>query len=138
MARVPRRIFISSATTDTDWALDLSDHLEKAGLEPWVMAAEILPGSNWSQAAGEALNRADAIVVLVSPEAMKSDRVRHEIQYALGNERFENRLIPVLVKRTPPNDIPWILRDLQWAEGKPDQVARQVVKTLRVSSAQAR
>ena len=117
MAKALRQVFISAAKSDNAWARDLSERLEKAGIDTWVPVAEILPGANWSREIGRALDRADAMVVLVSPDAMKSDWVRREIQFALGEERFENRLIPVQVRRTPSDDIPWILRELQWAEG---------------------
>lgn len=71
------------------------------------------------------------MIVLVSPAAMKSPWVRKEIQFALGQERFQDRLIPVLVKQTPSENIPRILRTLQWAKGSADKVAGQVVKALQ-------
>ena len=48
------------------------------------------------------------MVVLLSPQAMKSDWVRKEIEFALGAPQYRGRLIPVMVKSTP--DIPWILK----------------------------
>ena len=93
------------------------------GLDAWNSSDEALPGTNWSAEIGQAIGRADAIVVLVSPSSMKSASVRREIQFALGQARFENRLIPVLVKRTPSHEIPWILRGLQWPKGDADKVA---------------
>lgn len=62
---------------------------------------------------------------------MQSNWVRREITYAFGEERFENRVIPVLVKRTPRSEIPWALNSLQWLEGEPEQVAESLVKTLK-------
>jgi hypothetical protein len=63
---------------------------------------------------------------------MKSPWVRREIQFALGEERFQDRLIPVLAKQTPSEVIPWILRKLHWAKGGADKVADQVLKVLQV------
>ena len=40
------------------------------------------------------------------------------------------RLIPVLAKQTPSDDIPWILRTLEWAKGSADAVADRVLKAL--------
>ncbi len=51
------------------------------------------------------------MVVLVSPDAMRSEHVRREIEYALGNPGYEGRLFPVQVRPTP--SMPWILRELK-------------------------
>ena len=70
------------------------------------------------------------MVVLVSPEAMKSPMVRNQIQYALGSLRFENRLIPVIVRPTP--DLPWILKripSINW-DGDAQAVAQSIFKAI--------
>ena len=133
MARPPRQVFISAAPSDHEVARILSDTLERAGLRTWDSSA-VVPGANSSSEAGEALRRSDCLVVLVSPDAMQSQWIRHEITYALGEQRFENRVIPILVKRTPRSDIPWALNALNWLEGKPDEVAESLVKALQSPS----
>jgi TIR domain-containing protein len=133
MAKTRRRVFISAAASDAPRVRDLTERLKAAGVEAWNSAIEALPGANVSAEMGRAIGRADAIVVLVSPAAMKSAWVRREIQFALGQERFENRLIPVLIKRTPSNEIPWILRDLQWAKGNTAEVAKKILTILSAS-----
>ena len=130
MAKARRKVFISAAASDASKVRDLAGRLNAAGLDAWNSSDEALPGTNWSAEIGQAIGRVDAIVVLVSPSSMKSASVRREIQFALGQARFENRLIPVLVKRTPSHEIPWILRGLQWAKGDADKVAKQIVTML--------
>lgn len=112
---------------------DLTTRLEAAGIEAWHPVVQALPGTNVSAELGRALEEAEAVIVLVSPAAMKSPWVRQEIQFALGQERFQDRLIPVLAKQTPADEIPWILRDLRWAKGSADKVADQILKVLHVS-----
>lgn len=51
------------------------------------------------------------MIVLLSPESMRSDHVRREIEYALGDPNYEGRLFPVLVR--PTENIPWILRKIK-------------------------
>jgi hypothetical protein len=97
MARARRNVFISAAASDAPVARELASRLKAAGVEAGNPIIEALPGENVSAELGRALDRADAVIVLVSPAAMKSPSVRHEIQFALGQERFQNRLIPVLV-----------------------------------------
>ncbi len=54
------------------------------------------------------LGKSRAMVVLISPDSMRSENVRHEIEYALGDPNYEGRVFPVQVR--PTEDIPWILR----------------------------
>jgi hypothetical protein len=133
-----RHVFISHSDSDSAWARQLSERLKVAGLEVWDPSTELLPGSDFSQEVSKALARSDALIVLVSPEAMKSDWVRREIQFALGEERFQARLVPVLVKPTPSSTIPWILRGLEWAKGSPNRVAERIVTLLRRSRSESR
>ena len=131
MPKASSQVFISAGASDGAWARDLSDRLQKTGVDTWVSSRVVLPGANLSREVGEALDRADAMVVLVSPDGMKSAWVRREILFALGEQRFEGRLIPVLIKRTSSEEIPWTFGALQWAKGSPAQVARQVTRMLR-------
>ena len=130
MAKSRRKVFISASASDAPLARELAARLQSVGIDASNPGIEALPGINVSEALGRALNRAEAVIVLVSPAAMKSASVRHEIQFALGEERFQDRLIPVMAKETSAESIPWILRTLDWAKGGVDKVADQIVKTL--------
>jgi hypothetical protein len=102
------QVYISYAHADEDFAKALSTHLTKQGLSVWNAGEEVLPGDNiWLQI-GEALRKSRAMVVLVSPDSMRSENVRHEIEYALGDPNYEGRVFPVQVR--PTEDMPWILR----------------------------
>jgi len=130
VAKARASVYISTAASDASLARELAERLEAVGIHAGNPMIDALPGENVSAELGRALNRADAVIVLVSPDAMKSPGVRHDIQFALGQERFQNRLIPVLAKQTPSDTIPWILHTLQWAKGGVDKVAIQILKTL--------
>jgi TIR domain len=104
------RVFISHAFSDRTFATSLAEQLRGQGHTPWN-DSEISAGENWALAVGKALNEADALIVLLSPDAMKSERVTKELEFALGNQRFEGRLIPIEIKAT--RDKPWILKELQ-------------------------
>jgi TIR domain len=104
------RVFLSYDRADKAFARALSSELARRGLSVWRGEEEALPGDNWALQVGEALKKSKAMVVLVSPESMRSNWVRREIEYALGDLRYEGRLFPVLVR--PTDDVPWILREL--------------------------
>ena len=110
------KVFISHAYMDEPFVRKVAAGLEKVGLEVWDATREILPGDNWAAKVARALEESEAMVVLLTPDALRSNWVSWEIQYALGEQRYRNRLIPVLVgdpKELPKEDVPWILRRLQ-------------------------
>ncbi len=125
------KVFISYSGPDEKWADLLRTALSKYDVEAWDPASQIAPGENWGLKYGKALENADAVVVLLSPDSVKSDWVRHEIQYALSSPQFRDRLIPVVVR--PTEEIPWILRKLKVirATKEPDETARRIVNVLR-------
>lgn len=102
------QIFLSYAHADEAFAKALASQLQRRGFSVWSPAEEVLPGDNvWLQT-GEALKKSRAMVVLLSPDSVRSEHVRHEIEYALGDSNYAGRLFPVRVRQTP--DVPWILR----------------------------
>jgi hypothetical protein len=91
---------------------------------------DISPGDNWAREIARALEKAEAVVLLLSPDAVASDLVRQEIEFAISSPRFKNRLIPILVR--PTSEVSWILKELpQWLEA-PDPLiaARSIAEVL--------
>jgi TIR domain len=105
------QIFLSYARADEAFARALSSQLEKRGFSVWSPTEEVLPGDNVWLRTGEALRRSKAMVVLISPDSMRSEHVRREIEYALGDSNYEGRLFPLRVRAT--HDVPWILRKIK-------------------------
>lgn len=70
------------------------------------------------------------MVVLLTPESLESKTVKREIEYALGNNSYNNRLIPVLVgseETLSKESLPWILQKLKTIRlSKPEQVDERV------------
>jgi TIR domain len=130
-------VFLSYATEDQDLADSLRTHLSKAGFEVWDPIAQLLPGDNVGTQIEAALEKSEAMVVLLSPKSQRSPFVNSEIQFALGSSRYKNRLIPVLVQGSI--DVPWIeyVDVINAATRSPDQVGRLVVDALKKSPIQA-
>lgn len=125
------KVFLSYAHSDERWARKISEQLDAAGFQVFDPADKLLSGDNWSLEIGKALDAAEAMVVLISPAAILSPWVRREIQYALGSEKYQDRLIPVEVE--PTADFPWVLSHLQWIKGDPSQAGRQVARILQAA-----
>ncbi|HEY5041750.1 MAG TPA: toll/interleukin-1 receptor domain-containing protein [Verrucomicrobiae bacterium] len=125
------KVFISNSEADEKWARLLRSRLSEEGFEVWNSANDIAPGDNWLLKSGKALQNADAMIVLLSPDSAKSDWVRSEIEYALSSSQFRSRVIPLLIK--PTEDVPWILHKLHFirATKDMDETVNRVVATLQ-------
>jgi hypothetical protein len=110
------QIFLSHAPSDEAFAKTLSSQLSRRGLSVWSPSEEVLPGDNVWLRIGEALENSRAMIVLVSPDSMRSENVRREIEYALGQPNYEGRVFPVQVR--PTKDIPWVLRRFKTLDAK--------------------
>jgi len=124
------KIFISYTSEDEELANDVAARLTEAGHEVWYSGARVLPGDNAALQIGGALEESDAMIVLVSPQAMRSAWVRQEINYALGSPKYAGRVIPVLVE--PTDEIPWILEKLKAIRsvGNRGEVSRRILTQL--------
>jgi hypothetical protein len=107
------KVFISHSRDAAELAVHLAEVLEDAGFDTWLPERDTLPGENLFARMGEALESASALVILLTPASADSPWVKREIEYALGNERFRGRVVPVLVGAKTQSvlaRVPWILR----------------------------
>lgn len=113
------KVFLSHSEVDSPWAATVSGVLEANGLEVWDPDRDLFPGDNWAAETAKALEEAEAMVVLLTPEGVGSPNVRREMLYALGAKSYRNRLIPVVlgdIDSLPAERIPWMVRRLPRVE----------------------
>ncbi len=112
-------VFISYASTDTDVAEKVMNHLEGAGLSCWFAPHDINPSENYHRTLVEALDNCRVVLLVLSSASNKSADVLSEIAHAdlhgqqiviaaLGNERPSKALGPLLIgcERTDALDLP--------------------------------
>lgn len=129
MAQKHAHVFLSYARSDKHLVREVVQWLQDEGLDVWDPDERILPGANWNEELQEALDSADALLAFISPEAIASRSVSHEIEYALGARHLRGRLIPVMIR--PTKDAPWILDSLQPVQYQsPVKTGRQIVQLL--------
>ena len=75
--------FVSYSRTDSEFALRLAQDLKAADASIWLDQLDIPPGKPWDDAIEEALNNTTYILVILSPEAVRSKNVKDEIDFAL-------------------------------------------------------
>lgn len=97
----------------------LRDHQELRGIEVWT--DERLKVSDvWSDRLQEMLDRAAAMVVLVSPHTKTSEWVRNEIRYA--NDKSK-RIFPLVISGSPRDVMPLELIRAQYIDLNPNPMA---------------
>lgn len=126
-------VFVSYAQPDIPIARAVAKGLSDEGYKVALAEDEIAPGDNWALKIGEALARSRALVVLLSPDAVKSDQVRREVEFALTSPQFAHRIFPVMIR--PTQRVPWILRELNMlvTGPNPSEVRKAVLDALRKS-----
>lgn len=117
-----RRIFLSYARADVKFAGWLESSLESPEFDVW-RDRKILGGTRWPRALQEALQRAEYLVVVLTPNSIDSNNVEDEVTFAL---RYKKVVVPVLAEECEP---PLLLGSLQPIDFLTDQA--QALEELR-------
>lgn len=104
------QIFISYSKKDSDFAHKLADDLTAAGFEIWIDRS-IGGGEQWRETIEKNLKAAGEVVIVVSPNSMASEWVKHEGSLAYG---WGKQLIPILIE--PVDSLPPWLDEYQWID----------------------
>src|SRR6516162_6501064 len=106
------KVFISYSRKDSAaFADELVAGLEYGGFAPFLDRHDIAAGEDWEARLGGLIAQSDTVVFVVSPEAVKSDRCVWEVDRTI---ELSKRLLPVIFKPVPEDDIPKKLSRLQF------------------------
>lgn len=103
-------VFISYARADTAFVRKLNAALETAGHETWVDWDGIEPSAKWMATIEGAIDAAEAVIFVISPESCASKVCGQELDHAIQRNK---RLIPVLM-REPPGEIRPEIAEINW------------------------
>lgn len=104
------QIFISYSKKDSDFAHQLADDLEAAGFKIWIDKS-IGGGDLWRETIEKNLKAAGEVIIVVSPNSMASEWVKHEGSLAYG---WGKQLFPILIE--PVESLPPWLEEYQWID----------------------
>jgi hypothetical protein len=105
---VPRHVFISYAREDVVQVDLLVQALKAEGLSIWIDRQDVQSGS-WKERVTEGLNRARAMIVVLTSAAFASAAVRKELAFAA---KKNVPIIPVQMEQFPDNIVPdWFTLD---------------------------
>ena len=117
------RVFLAYAEEDRATVKKLYDELQKAGFEPWMDTAKLMPGQNWPRAIQQAIDVTDFILVNFSHRSIGKRghfqcELRHALEVAERMPLGEIFLVPVRLSECDvPNEI---ARKTQYIDLFPD------------------
>ena len=103
-------IFISYSKKDSEFAHKLADDLMFAGFKIWIDRS-ISGGDLWRETIEKNLKAAEEVIIIVSPNSMDSEWVKHEGSLAYG---WEKQLFPILIEQV--SSLPPWLEEYQWVD----------------------
>jgi hypothetical protein len=106
------QIFVSYSRKDTEIVDRLLVELYEASHEVWIDRAGIRGGKQWRQQIVTAIDNSDILLLILSPNSIKSDNVRKELDLAEG---VKKRVLPIVVEpiKSIPNEMRYQLVGLQ-------------------------
>jgi hypothetical protein len=78
-----------------------------------VQRAAIVGARQWHDEIGAALERCDWFALVLSPSSVRSEWVKHELLYALGEARYRRRIVPILYRPCQITRLSWTLHSFQ-------------------------
>jgi hypothetical protein len=117
---LPQEIFLSHSSLDRSFATALAETLRRHGLPVWYSQTNILGAQQWHDEIGLALKRCDWFVIVLSPHAVDSVWVKREMLFALNDQRYESRILPLLYRDCAYGQLSWTLSLLQFVNFNQD------------------
>lgn len=97
------KVFISYARVNSNRAVAFCSNLAEQGFDAFLDIKDILPGEPWRERLAELIALADAVVFLISPQAIASEICDWEVQEA---ERLCKRIQPVVIDHVDNLSVP--------------------------------
>ncbi|MFN8375412.1 MAG: TIR domain-containing protein [Anaerolineae bacterium] len=113
----PCEVFLSYSRKDKEIMLRISADLRVNNVSVWT-DENLTPGTPlWRQAIEIAIEKANCVVVILSPDGKQSPWVQRELDYAVTQDK---PIIPLLVRGDEKTAIPLTLISAQWADLRAD------------------
>jgi hypothetical protein len=126
----PSELFLSHSDQDREFATAVAEALRQRGIPVWFSRTNILGAQQWHDEIGAALQRCDWFAVILSPNSIASMWVKRELLYALQQNRFENKIVPMLYQPCNADQLSWTLSIFQAIDftGAFDDGCRQLLR----------
>jgi TIR domain len=113
---LPQEVFLSHSDRDRPFVTELADMMRHHGIPVWYSRTNILGAQQWHDEIGAALRRCDWFVLVLSPNAVESIWVKRELLFSLQQNRFEDKIIPLLYQPCTYERLSWTLSLFQMVD----------------------
>lgn len=110
---IPNEVFLSHSNKDQEFVNAVSGVMRRHGVPVWYSRINIVGAQQWHDEIGAALNRCDWFTLVLSPNSVESMWVKRELIYALQQDRFENKIIPLVHQPCDLIRLSWVLPSFQ-------------------------
>ena len=112
----PKEVFLSHSSLDWEFAEKIVALLRRHGIPVWYAPSSIRGSQQWHDEIGDALERCDWFVILVSPDSIRSKWVKRELLFALREVQYDNCIVPVVVRVGNYRKFSWALSSYQFVD----------------------
>ena len=104
--------------------------VRRHGIPVWHSQTNIVAAQQWHDEIGAALKRCDWFAVLLSPNSVSSVWVKREVLFALNDNRYADKIVPLLYKPCDYDQLSWTLSLLQMVDftGDFDEGCRDLLR----------
>ncbi|HLM55605.1 MAG TPA: toll/interleukin-1 receptor domain-containing protein [Pyrinomonadaceae bacterium] len=113
---LPSEVFISHSSLDQPFAALITAVLQRHGVPFWLSRRNLIGAQQWHDEIGAALKRCDWFVVILSPNSVASKWVKRELLFALNDDHYEGRIVPLLHQPCEYGDLSWTLSLLEMVD----------------------
>ncbi len=136
-SRLPQEVFLSHSSRNRTFVNKLADVLREHGIPVWYSETNIVGAQQWHDEIGNALDRCDWFVLVISPSAVKSEWVKRELVRALMEPSYQDRIVPIMYRPSDPDQLSWTLKGMQLVDftGAFDKGCRDLLRVWGVGHA---
>jgi hypothetical protein len=113
---LPREVFLSHSNQDRQFVDALAGVIRQHGIPVWYSPINIIGAQQWHDEIGAALQRCDWFVVVLSPNSVRSIWVKRELLFALQQNHFENKIVPLIYQPCDHERLSWTLSLFQMVD----------------------
>ncbi len=107
------RVFLSHSDKNRGFVVRLARVLDRHKISYWYSARHIKGAKQWHDEIGRALTECNWFLVVLTPSAVRSQWVKRELLFALDEDRYNKRIIPLLCKPCKYSRLSWTLSGFQ-------------------------
>jgi hypothetical protein len=109
----PKQVFLSHSAKDKQFVSSLATVLRRHKVPFWFSKSNLEGAQQWHDEIGKALKKCNWFVLILTPNSVKSEWVKHELMYALNDKRYRRRIVPLLLKPCKFAKLSWTLSNFQ-------------------------